>query len=449
MRARGLAILSLTAVLGAACGPPSDAGMPKRSPLAEKWLARAKASYKSGDFEDAKTSSAEALHVDSRDEAIRVIGARVALAKLDFGEAIRLTDGLTSTEAATLRGRAHWYAGDLEQAADDLEAELADPAVKDPWARDVAKLARSGNGRHPFAMDGGIVAAVDLPAAGSALIVPCELDGERVLGMVATGSSEVVIDAGSRREPQWVSLRFGDRVEVHDVPALPQDLSPLSRQVGGSIKVLLGVNFLRHAHVTFDRRGSQFVVRTSEPSAPPDASRVPLYYVKGGGLLMKVTVSPREDGSGLLYVDSSQAFSIALGDGMWKKAGVDPKTLVASQSVPNAKQGSLSTFRMGGFDFPGVPALSMGALGDHTLPFDEVDLGGVLGAAMLELFRVTFAEDGRFAWFEPDPTVFSTQPPPPPSPAQNAAPPPDAPSASPATTTPAPAKPASTGATKK
>jgi len=398
-----------------ACGPFAGSNVPKRSPLAEKWLTRAQASYKSGDFDDAKASTNEALRVAPHDDDVRLIGAQVALAKLEYGEAIRLTDGLASTEAHRLRGRAHWYAGDLELAADDLEAEIADPAVKDTWARDVAKLARNGNGRHPFAIEGSGAVDVDMPPAGSALIVPLELDGERVLGMIATGNSEVVVDAGSRHEPQWVSLRFSslrfsNKIEVKDVPALPQDLSALSRQVGGTIKVLLGTDFLRHAHATFDRRGSQFVVRPFEAAAPPNASRVPLFYVRGDDMLMRVAVSPRDDGTGLLFVDSSQAFSLALDDAMWRKAGVDLKTLQAAPNAPNTKAGALPAFRIAGVDMPGVPAFSLSAVGDH-LPAVNLDLGGVVGAAMLELFRITFADEGRFAWFEPDPTLFTTVPP--------------------------------------
>ena len=84
-------------------------------------------------------------------------------------------------------------------AADDLEAMLLDPNVKDPWARDVATLARRGQGRHPFAMEGGLVTLVEMPHAGPALIVPCELEGESILALVATAVGEVVIDSATRR----------------------------------------------------------------------------------------------------------------------------------------------------------------------------------------------------------------------------------------------------------
>ena len=140
---------------------------------------------------------------------------------------------------------------------------LLDPKVRDPWARDVATLAPRGSGRHPFQLEGGIVVRVDMPRArrrhplGAAIVVPCELDGERIFALVATGSSEVFIDSQLASRPRLGELPFStsSALEVKDVPALVQDLAPIARQLGVPIKALIGVNFLRHAHVTFDRRG--------------------------------------------------------------------------------------------------------------------------------------------------------------------------------------------------
>jgi len=140
---------------------------------------------------------------------------------------------LASLEAATIERQPLWnnrksdqgpfdVIGDVHGCFDELETLLADPTVKDAWAQDVAGLARRGVGRHPFAMDGALVAVVDVPRAiervplGAAIVVPCELDGERVLALMATGTSEVVLDSNSRREPAWVSFRF-DRVEIDDL----------------------------------------------------------------------------------------------------------------------------------------------------------------------------------------------------------------------------------------
>src|SRR5262249_53780957 len=135
-------VLTAMSSLGAAnCGGAQE---PARAPLADKWLSRAQASFRAGDFEDAKQAAPSALEAAPKDAEVRLLNAKLALVRLDFAEALKLTQNLTGTEALGLRGRAHWFSGDLEAAADDLEAELRDPSVKDPWARDTASLARRG-----------------------------------------------------------------------------------------------------------------------------------------------------------------------------------------------------------------------------------------------------------------------------------------------------------------
>jgi hypothetical protein len=291
---------------------------------------------------------------------------------------------------------------------------LTDPKVKDAWAREVSALARRGVGRHPFEMEGGLVAALEMPRSldrvslGTANVVPCELDGERVLALIATGSSEVVIDANSRHEPAWVSLRF-DRIEMKDVPALVQDLSPIARQLGVPIKAMLGAQLLRHAHATFDRRGDQFVVRRQDATAPPDASRVPLYYLRGGGMMLRASVTPRDEAKIPLLVDSSRLFPLLLQDGAWKRAGVDLSTLTAVPDAPSLKRGTVPTFRVGGFDLAKTPAIEGADIAELTSGLD-IDLGGIVGADLLSFFRVTFADDGRFMWIEPDPLLVPSEP---------------------------------------
>ncbi len=416
-----------------ACGSSLGPQAPARSPAATQWLDRARASYRSADFDDAREAARHALESAPSDSEVRELAARVALVRLDYADALRLTEGLTSSDAHGIRGRAHWFSGDLEHAADELEAMLTDPKVKDGWAREVAALARRGAGRHPFEMDGGLVAEVEMPRAldrvslGAADVVPCELDGERILALVATGSSEVMIDANSRHEPAWVSLRF-DRIEVKDVPALVGDLSPIARQIGVPIKALLGAQFLRHVNATFDRRGDQFVVRRHDAPPPPDASRVPLYYLRGGGMLLRATVTLRDEAPLPFLVDSSRPFPLLLEDGAWKKAGIDVRTLTTVADAPNVKHGTLPMFRMGGFDLAKTPAIEGADIADVTSGLD-VDLGGVLGADLLAFFRVTFADDGRFMWIEPDPTLLGAEPPsgdrPKPPPVSSSAPAPD------------------------
>ncbi len=405
---RAVLALAATACLALvpACGPSADPNMAGRTPVADKWLQRAKLSYKAGDFDDARDASRQALEAAPRDNDIRILSAKVALTRLDFADVIKLTEGMDTSEAHGLRGRAAWYLGDIEQAADELESMLRDPAVKDPWARDIAGLARRGSGRHPFAMEGGLIASVEMPKVGPILIVPCELEGERILAMVATASGEVVVDSNSRKEPAWVNLRFGDRLEVKDVPALTQDLSAISRQFGAPIKALLGVNLLRHIHVTFDRRGDQFIVRREDPAAPPEASRVPLSYVRGGGMLVRVgTGAGKDESKAPFLVDTSVLFPMALEDELWRKAGLDPAKLNPEPSLgPTMKSGLVPSVKIGGFDLPHIPAVQGAPLGDIRSNVD-VDLGGVVGAGLLQAFRVTLGDDGRFMWLEPDPGI--------------------------------------------
>jgi hypothetical protein len=411
-----------------ACAASVGSQVPARAPLATQWLERTRASYQSADFDDARESARHALEAAPNDADIRELAARVALVRLEFAEALRLTEGLTSTAAHGIRGRADWFSGDLEHAADELEAMLADPTVKDEWARGVAELARRGGGRHPFEMSGGSVGAVDMPRAldrvslGAADVVPCEIDGERILALVATGSSEVLIDANSRREPAWVSMRF-DHLEINDVPALVQDLSPIGRQLGVPIKALIGAQLLRHGHVTFDRRGDQFVVRRSDAAPPPEASRVPLYYLRGGGMLLRASIGAHDDAMIPLLVDSARPFPLLLEDAAWQRAGVDVHTLVAVPDSPNLRHGVVPTFRLGGFDLAKTPAIEKADIADINAGVD-IDLGGVVGAELLAFFRVTFADEGRFMWLEPDPTMFGGAEPPPAGPPPPAAPPP-------------------------
>lgn len=441
----------LLPLLAIACGDGMDPNSPNRSKTADKWLNRAKQSYRAGDADDAAIAIDGAMKAAPKDREARLLAARISLAKLDYPETIKLTEGMEGADAKAIRGRAFWYAGDIERAADELEEMGRDPSVKDNWARDVAKLARRGQGRHPFAIE-GVVSAIEMPAGeGSpALVVPCELEGERILALVATNFGELMIDSASRREPAWVNLRFGERFEVKDVPALTHDLSAISRTLGVTIKALMGVNVLRHMHVTFDRRGSQFVVRKAEPPPPPAASRMPVFYARGGAMMLRANVSSKEDGQTLLFVDTSAPYPLALDDALLKRSGADLGTFRAQPGAPATwRMGPLPFFKLGTLDLSQFPAVQGAAFNDYKQTFD-VELGGVAGAGLLSIFRVTFADEGRSLWLELDPSVRTDAGPPPAAGPPAGGPPPAGPppaAVPPPSSTPAPAPP-STGTPK-
>jgi hypothetical protein len=427
-------VLAAAALLAGCSGAASpDNGRPAD---AEKWYRRAQTDFTQADFEEAHDSIAKASQLVPEDQEVKTLAARIALASLNYAEVLRLLKGVRTSEAAGLRGRALWYKGELEAAADELDVMLNDPEVKDDWAKSISKLARRGAGRTPFVLSGGMLAALEMvhvsPVAPY-FIIPIEIDGESALAMLATGSAEVVLDSATRPEPSWVSLRLGQRLEVHDVPALAQDLSGISKEIGAPIKALLGVNLLRHLNSTIDYEGRQFVARSYAPPPPPSATRLNLHYVRGGGMVMRGTMGGEKGPSAALLVDTSRPFPLALDAGGWKKAGstVESLKLVASDPEQKLREGVVPLLRLGAFDVPRV-------LGIHGVPVADlekvmgVDLDGVMGAGLLYQFRCTFGDDGRVLWIEDDTEMMRMmQPLPPEAPANSreAAPPPAMPPA--------------------
>jgi hypothetical protein len=408
-------ILALAAIALVGCTPARGPGGADRSPVAQKWLDRTTASYAGVDLDDAWDAARSAVQAAPNDVEVRTWAGRVALARLDFAETVRLLKGVNTSDAKGLRGRAKWYAGDIDQAADELEAMLQDPEVHDGWAKAIAILARRGIGRKPFQLSGGLLAVSEMPRlpGATSFLVPLEIDGEQALAMVATGTAEVTLDSTSRKEPSWVSLRFANRIEVKDVPAMVQDLSGISRQMNVPVKALLGVNLLRHLNVTFDYIGGQFIVRNFAPPIPPSATRIPIAYVKGGGMLMRSSLSTNKGApSATLLLDSSMTFPLALDQEGWKKAGTEVGKLSPVPQDAKLKQGMVPLLRLGAFDIPQVPGVYGTPIADVEKGV-EIDIDGVVGSGLLAYFRVTLTDEGRAMWLE---DVPQSQP--------NAAPPP-------------------------
>jgi hypothetical protein len=268
-----------------------------------------------------------------------------------------------------------------------------------------------------------------------------------------------VVDSSAGAQPSWVSLRFGENVEVRDVPALAKDLSGISRQVNAPIKILLGVNLLRHIHPTFDLIGGQFVVRRYEPPPPPVATTLKISYVRGGGMLLRGAFgSEATAAQASLLVDTSIVYPVALDSGGWKKAGVAQSSL---RAVPNGgamRSGTVPLLKLGAFELPSVPALS----GDEPVKEREeglgIELDGLVGSGLLANFRVTLADGGRTMWLEDMPReAFAPNPaltiPETPDEAPEDAPeeeePPTVKSGKPGAVKPAATKPAAAGAATK
>jgi len=372
-----------------------------RDAVTNKWFQRASAEFETADVAEAKDSIDNALRGAPNDQEVKVLAAQIHLAMLDYAEAVRLLRDVKGSQAAAIRGRALWYKGDLEGAADELEAMLNDPDVVDDWAKSIAKLARRGAGRVPFSLTGGLLSAVEMPhvsAAAPFFVVPVEIDGEPALGLISTGYAEVVLDSQTRAEPSWVSMRFGGKLEVNDVPALTMDLSGLSKQVGAPIKAILGVNLLRHIHATIDFGGRQFVARSFSPPPPPDSTRVPLYYAKGGGMVMKTNLGQI---AASMLIDTSMALPVALDDAGWKKAGVDLKELklVPDDPEKKLKEGTIPLLKIGSYEISQVP----GYYNDQVHIVEKklaFNIDGMVGNGLLAYYRMTLGDGGRILWLE-------------------------------------------------
>jgi hypothetical protein len=414
-RRSGVAALlfALVAAPLSACGPALSGGADADWPeLSKKWYDRAAASFAELDVADAETAIQNALRSEPEREAVRLLAANIALSQLRYDEAIKHLSGMTSKEASGLRARALWYSGQIAGAAEELGRLLSDPEVKDPWAEGVQKLAQHGTGREPFRITGGLLASVDMPRVPApTMIIPLELNGEPALAMLATGSAEVVLDA-HQREPSWVSLRFGGRLEVKDVPALTRDLSGLSRKIGAPIKLLLGVNLLRRLNATVDFYAGQFIVRSFAPPPPPEIAALNVSYLKGGGMVLRARFGSEPSSPGaVLLVDTGVLFPVAMDAEGWKKAGTSPDKFTPVQGQPGVKQGTIPRLQLGSFDIPGVP-------GVYGLPLEEfekdndIHLDGVLGSALLAEFRFTLVDGGKTMWLEemPRPDLPPAQP---------------------------------------
>jgi hypothetical protein len=79
----------------------------ERPPVATQWLERARVGYRAGDFDDASEAAKHALAAAPHDSEIRELSARLALVRLDYSDALRLTEGLDSPDTHSIRGRAY------------------------------------------------------------------------------------------------------------------------------------------------------------------------------------------------------------------------------------------------------------------------------------------------------------------------------------------------------
>jgi len=178
------------------------------------------------------------------------------------------------------------------------------------------------------------------------------------------------------------------------------DLSGLSRELGAPIKMLIGVNLLRHLRATIDVAGRQFVVRNYEPPPPPEATTVHPIFYRGGAMVLPANfATERSAPLATLLMNTSMSFPLALDEEGWKKGGQDVKLFPAVPGSPGTKHGVLSMLRLGAFEIPNVPGI-FGAPISAVEKEAGIDLDGFAGSGLFATFRLTFADEGRTLWME-------------------------------------------------
>lgn len=394
---------------GTTTGPRVPTASGPCDSVCRKWVKRASDELRSGELTEADDSIKKAQGLSSDDPEAKLVAGRIALARLDWVGAVKALSGLPTSESAGLRARAYWYADDLQHTAEELSHALEDPDYKDPWAKPVRELAGSGNGRRPFELteQSARLIEVKMPRdLGYALMIPCEIDGTATVALAVTGVPEVILDSKGRSNPGWVTFKFtsqnGERsMEFRDVPAMVQDLSAYTQSQTVPVGALIGMNFLRRMHVTIDRRADQFILRKEEPPTPPSLTKLPVSYVRGGGMVVRATMRQGFELTTGLWVDTGSTYALTLPDPTWAKLGVDPKSL---PMVSGHLRGRLSDVHLGGLDLGAVDA-SAGELGlDEKLKqMEELDVAGAMGGGFLAAMRVTMVDGGRTLWLETDP----------------------------------------------
>jgi hypothetical protein len=170
--------------------------------------------------------------------------------------------------------------------------------------------------------------------------------------------------------------------------------------MGAPIKLLIGVNLLRHLRATIDVAGRQFVVRNYEPPAPPDATTVHPIFYRGGAMVLPGSFGmERTAPSSTLLMNTSMSFPLALDKGGWEKAGQDTGKFAAVPGSNDLRHGNLPMLRLGAFEIPNVPGV-FGAPIAAVEKEEGINLDGFAGSGLFATFRLTFADKGRTLWME-------------------------------------------------
>lgn len=394
-------LLLAVAVACGAARTPHEPGPGDPAPSDPAALtARAAEALAAGDLEAADDAARAAVEAGGALDA-RIVSARVALAYGDHPRVLSLLADATDPIGARLRARALMRTGDLVEAARALEAvDGMEPA--DGWAAVALPIARRGAARDAYRIEGPERAELPMDPRTPVPVATLTLDGEEVAALFATSADLTVVAHDRLEEPGLAgAIGLGDIV-VHDVPAIPRDLAPVSEALGVDVGVVVGADLMLRLRATLDGRERRIVLRRRGSEASPDARSVPFVTFDGSFVAVRGELV-RPGGastSGWLTVDSSGGFPLAVADAAVAALGLSPADLEAVDGAPaGVRTFALSRVRLGSIEIEGLPAAT-GLLSPELSEVAGAAIAGTLGAQVLAQMKVGFDPARRLMMVE-------------------------------------------------
>ena len=195
------------------------------------------------------------------------------------------------------------------------------------------------------------------------------------------------------------------------MPVLAKDLSGISKQVNAPIKILLGVNLLRHLRPTIDFAGGSSSCASFDPPPPPAATTLRLAYARGGGMLVRGAFGAGD------APPAARCWWTRRSPSRWRSTPRPGRRRASLRQAHGACRTALGearrlpSLRLGAFDVPQIPGLQSDSAVKEREEGLGIELDGLLGSGLLATFRVTLIDGGRAMWLEDLPPEALVPPP--------------------------------------
>lgn len=302
---------------------------------------------------------------------------RIAMARLDFEEAWRLSDS-SSQASRDLEWVIAWYRDDLGSWAKLYPKRSADaPRL---LAQFLTSVDRANLPPHRFAPLPGSARSVTIPSPRSKRSplpygIPCRLGSVETTAAVYAFLPVTLVDPATLPAAGWATITLSDSNGSIAIQTLV-----VPSEVAKGVGVAMGADLARYLNFSFDTTSLNATFSLDAPSKPPGATRVPIAWPLGAVPAMAVRLLTRES----TYVDSVGIF--------WMNGSVEVNRKFAEQYVP----GPLWMAGIGGMDAAVFEVDDGTAL--SVVP--GLEAHALVGWAAFRGRKVTLGAAGRELWVE-------------------------------------------------